>query len=595
MQPDIPADLREYLAILDRVPEVFRRAWDAIAIYDLEGRVVAANASALNLIGVDFANSIAGEHFSAHLPLGEAAKAARSFAKVATGGGSLNVDMNFRDAHENEIPVSVRLVAARLQGRIVGVIGFARDVRAQRGAEAQFMRSEQQFRSIFENHPEAITMLDLQGRFTRVNAASEQLSGYSIDELIGQTPALLSPSGEWTDGDRILAAMHRKEPADFATTLRTKSGEIRNVDGRAVPLVIDGTVRGLWLISHDVTGRHRRAREAERHARRIAGLYSIASEPNITSSGRIDRALATGMRELDAEWAYAAQLHDGMLTITHLAGASHAAVVGYTMELAKTIVRHAVETRDLVVAEDLQAPPWCDQLNERTKDWRGLVALPLILDGEIQGLVTFVSMKHPLQPSSTDRDYIRAIAALIASATQQIVREKRLDTLAFHDPLTGLPNRTLLHDRLEQTLLSARRHRRSFAVHFVDVDHFKEVNDTYGHQVGDAVLVAVGNWLRSTLRESDTIARVGGDEFVILQPELESHQQAEEMAARLVEIRDEPFKIGEVELYITISVGAAVFPADAHNPVDLLRSADAALYEVKNHGRNGYVVSAIPS
>jgi len=592
VQSDVPAELREYLAILDRVPEVFRRAWDAIAIYDLEGRVVAANASARNLIGAEFAERIAGEHFSSHLSLGEAAEAARRFATVATGGQSMNVEMSFRDAAGAAIPVAVRLVAARLSGRIVGVIGFARDIRAQRGAEAQFMRSEQQFRSIFENHPEAITMLDLHGRFTRVNAASEQFTGYAVDELIGQTPAMLSPGGEWTDGERLMAAIRRGETAEFATTLRTKGGEIRNVDGRAIPLVIDGKVRGLWLISHDVTGRHRRAREAERHARRIAGLYGIASEPTITPAEKIDRALATGMRELDADWAYAGQVHDGMLTVTHTAGVSHAAV-GHAVELAKTIVRRAVETRDLFVAEDLTELPWRNELRENTKDWRALVGLPLILEGEIYGLVAFVSSKHPLHLSSTDRDYIRAIVALIASATQQIVREKRLDTLAFHDPLTGLPNRTLLHDRLEQTLLAARRHRRSFAVHYVDIDHFKEVNDNYGHQVGDAVLVAVGNWLRSHLRESDTIARVGGDEFVILQPELESPGQAEEMASRLVAIRSEPFEIGDVEFHVTISVGAAVFPADARNPVDLLKSADAALYQVKNHGRDGYVVGEV--
>lgn len=591
MQPDVPAELREYLAILDRAPEVFRRAWDAIAVYDLHGRVVAANAAALNLIGAEFAQSLAGAHFSSHLPLGDAAEAARHFAKAATGGQTVDLDMAFRDADGNAIPVSVRLVAARLAGRIVGVVGFARDTRAQRGAEEQFMRAEQQFRSIFENHPEAITMLDLQGRFTRVNTAAEELSGYAVDELIGQTPAFLSPGGEWTDGERLIAAVRRGEIAAFATTLRTKGGEIRNVDGRAIPLVIDGQVRGFWLISHDVTGRHRRAREAERHARRIAGLYGIASEASLTPEEKIDRALATGMRELDADWAYAAQLLDGMMTLTHTAGVALA--TGHTFELANAIVRRAVETRELFVAEDLHELPWRDELNERTQHWRALVGLPLLLDGEVYGIVAFVGTKHPIHLSSTDRDYIRAILALIASATQQIVREKRLDTLAFHDPLTGLPNRTLLHDRLEQTLLAARRNRRSFAVHYVDIDHFKEVNDTYGHHVGDAVLVTVGNWLRSTLRESDTIARVGGDEFVILQPELESEEQAEEMASRLVGIRTHSFQIGDAEFHITVSVGAAVFPADAHNPVDLLRAADDALYQVKHRGRDGYLVGTV--
>jgi diguanylate cyclase (GGDEF)-like protein len=280
------------------------------------------------------------------------------------------------------------------------------------------------------------------------------------------------------------------------------------------------------------------------------------------------------------------------MTISHTAGVSKASV-GHSVELERTMVRRAVETRDLFVAEDLSELPWRDELREVTRNWRALVGLPLILEGEVYGVVAFVSMKHTLRLSPTDRDYIRAIVALLASATHQIVREQRLDTLAFHDPLTGLPNRTLLHDRLEQTLLAARRHRRSFALHFIDIDYFKEVNDNYGHQVGDAVLVAVGNWLRSTLRESDTIARVGGDEFVIVQPEIDGVHQAEEFAARLAGIRENPFRIGDVDFHVTISVGAAVFPADAHNPVDLLRAADAALYQVKNHGRNGYVVGTV--
>src|SRR5208283_3464059 len=116
------------------------------------------------------------------------------------------------------------------------------------------------------------------------------------------------------------------------------------------------------------------------------------------------------------------------------------------------------------------------------------------------------------------------------------------------------------------------------------------INDTYGHQVGDAVLVAVAAWLRSMLRDSDTIGRIGGDEFVVLQPEIDSQRQAEDLAVRLGGIRDQVFHIGPRDIAVTISVGCAVFPIDAENPVDMLRAADSALYDVKHRGRDGYSV-----
>lgn len=592
MQPEISADLRRYLELLDRAPEVFRRAWDAIAIYDLGGRLVAGNAAARALVGDRLADDLDGAHFTAHLPLGEATAAARIFAQVATSGDPVDTTGAFRDADGSPIPVSIRLVPARFDGKIVGVIGFARDIRAQRGVEAQFMRSEQQFRSIFENHPDAITMLDLQSRFTRVNAGTERMTGYTVDELVGRTPAFLSPNGTWADQERILDAILAGRPAEFTSTLRTKSGERRNVEGRAIPLTVNGEVRGFYLLSHDVTDERRREQEVVRHTERIANLYRIASMPGLSAGERIDRALETGTRELDGDWAYAAELHDGKMTVTHTAGITEIPV-GHTVDVDRTMVRRAVDSRELFVAEDLAEPPWRDEVGERTQHWRALVGVPLEDDGEVSGIVGFVSTRHPFRLSPTDCDYLRALVALIASATRQLAREKRLDTLAFHDTLTGLPNRALLHDRLEQTLLSARRHRRSFGVHYIDVDRFKAINDTHGHQVGDAVLIVVGNWLRSTLRDSDTIARVGGDEFVILQPEIDSEKQAEELAVRLVAIRQHPFTIGGVEFHITVSVGAAVFPANARNPVDLLRAADAALYQVKARGRNGYSIALV--
>jgi diguanylate cyclase (GGDEF)-like protein len=107
------------------------------------------------------------------------------------------------------------------------------------------------------------------------------------------------------------------------------------------------------------------------------------------------------------------------------------------------------------------------------------------------------------------------------------------------------------------------------------------------------VLVAVSGWLRSVLRDSDTIGRLGGDEFVVLQPEVDSQRQAEELAAKLCGIREHAFHIGPHEIVVTISVGCAVFPIDAENPVDMLKAADAALYDVKHRGRDGYAVGIV--
>ena len=201
---------------------------------------------------------------------------------------------------------------------------------------------------------------------------------------------------------------------------------------------------------------------------------------------------------------------------------------------------------------------------------------------------------EPMNLSTMDRDYIRALGVLIGSAIQQGERTKRLDTLAFGDALTGLPEPCFASKiASNRRCSSARRHRRSFAAHYVDIDHFKTINDTYGHHVGDAVLIAVSSWLRSVLRDSDTIGRIGGDEFVVLQPEINSQKQAEELAAKLCAIREQTLHAGVHDIRVTISVGCAVFPIDAENPVDMLKAADAALYEVKHRGRDGYAVGIV--
>ena len=162
--------------------------------------------------------------------------------------------------------------------------------------------------------------------------------------------------------------------------------------------------------------------------------------------------------------------------------------------------------------------------------------------------------------------------------------EGELQRLAMHDPLTGLPNRYLLQDRLETALARARRSQRLVSVLFVDVDHFKVVNDSLGHSTGDSLLVQLAGRLVRGSRSGDTVARFGGDEFVMVCEDVADADEAERIGERVLRLFDEPFFIAGQHLYVTVSTGIAVAAPDA-TPITALRDADAAMYQAKDRGR----------
>jgi len=164
----------------------------------------------------------------------------------------------------------------------------------------------------------------------------------------------------------------------------------------------------------------------------------------------------------------------------------------------------------------------------------------------------------------------------------------RLYRLAHHDVLTGLPNRLLFKDRLEQAIFKIRRKGGKAAVLFLDLDRFKEVNDTLGHDVGDALLVEVAARFQRQCRQSDTVARIGGDEFVFILEEIENRRNAEVVAGKIMEAVERPVQIREHEILISTSIGIALYPDDAEDMEGVIKCADMALYQAKEEGRNGY-------
>jgi diguanylate cyclase (GGDEF)-like protein/PAS domain S-box-containing protein len=203
-------------------------------------------------------------------------------------------------------------------------------------------------------------------------------------------------------------------------------------------------------------------------------------------------------------------------------------------------------------------------------------------DGEVRHCQWYNSAVHPKDSGKV------TILSLVEDVTERVAALEDVYRLAHHDTLTGLSNRVTLQDRLGQALTRARRHGNRVAVMMLDLDHFKNVNDALGHTVGDGLLQAVATRLRGRMRASDTLARVGGDEFVVVQPDLTDRSGAAVIAQKLIDAFGEPFFVQRNRLDIGAGIGITVFPDDATDLDLLLRNADIALYRAKRGGRGRY-------
>jgi diguanylate cyclase (GGDEF)-like protein/PAS domain S-box-containing protein len=195
-------------------------------------------------------------------------------------------------------------------------------------------------------------------------------------------------------------------------------------------------------------------------------------------------------------------------------------------------------------------------------------------------------------PQFDERGQFAGAIAMLKDVTERKQAEEALAHQALHDALTSLPNRNLLHDRLDQAILSARREDRSLALFLIDLDRFKEVNDTFGHHYGDLLLKQVGPRLRGALRESDTVARLGGDEFAVLLPACADVEAAKVTAGKLLGALEEPFVVEGQTLTISGSMGVVLYPDHGEDVQTLMRRADVAMYAAKRDGQ-GYSIYAV--
>ena len=261
------------------------------------------------------------------------------------------------------------------------------------------------------------------------------------------------------------------------------------------------------------------------------------------------------------------EVNDAVLRIT---GYSREELIGNTPSSLKSGLHEPSFYEDLWRRLDKDGY-WQGEIFDRTSDGR---VIPLL-----------VSISDVHDAAGVVSHYIAVITDISSIKETQT----RLDFLAHHDALTELPNRLLFSDRLHHAIERARREDHSVAVLFIDLDHFKNINDSLGHHIGDLLLIEVSRLLKGMVRRADTVARLGGDEFVILMESSTSHAAAPQLAEKIVTALKQPLAVGGLELHIGCSIGITIFPEDGDDAGTLLKNADTAMYRAKEAGRDGHV------
>lgn len=438
-------------------------------------------------------------------------------------------------------------------GKLQGLIGICRDITERKRAEAALLESEQRFREVIQFAPIGMGVADLTGRFMHVNQALCSLLGYSKE--------VLERLAYWD-------IIHPQDyPACALQQQQLLNGELPGIQSELRLLHRDGSV--VWANVSVVMQR----------AMANTPGYFIGQVEDITArrdAHERDRFMASVLNNV----------LDGIITIDE-----HNVIDSFN-KAAETIFGYTageVIGRDvgMLMPQQHQHQHAAHISHHRTAGQKRIIGAGREVIGQRKDGSTF-----PLEIAISeikDGDSHRFIG-ILRDVTERRAMEAQLLHLAHYDALTDLPNRILFDDRLAQALAIARRDELHVGLMLVDLDNFKPVNDSYGHQVGDALLKEVAVRLRECLRDSDTAARIGGDEFVVLLPNIEQTGDAIVVAEKILHSLRRPFELAGNQLRISASIGIAVNSATECDEKRLTRMADIAMYQAKSKGRDTAVL-----
>jgi diguanylate cyclase (GGDEF)-like protein/PAS domain S-box-containing protein len=523
----------------------------------------------------------------------------------ATDSAQVRVSTSIRSAAGAPLG-TLTVVGARarsLSNRECELVAAAAQIAALAIEHVQLRETEAGYRALVERLPTVVYIADagVTGRWHYVSPQIQSMLGFAREDFLSD-PYLWVNQLHAGDRDRVVAdetsAELDADPRTSALNPTASEYRMHRRDGGVVWIRDDalmahddrGRLRWYGVLS-DITVRKQAEAEVERRAAQQASVARLGEHAleGADLAELMHEAVGEATRILDVEIGSVFELMpdgDALLLRSGLGWG----------EIGKTRLPTGKRSQSgftLQAGGPVVVTDWAsEQRFDKPQAMRGQKTrsgLTVVIEG-LEGPfgVLGVQSKELRDYSAGDIDFVQSLANVLADAIQRQTTEDDIRHRALHDSLTGLPNRVLFLDRLGHALASARRRRSGVAVLFLDLDHFKLVNDSLGHQAGDELLVAVAPRLTQAVRPSDTVARFGGDEFGILLEELSSERDAAEVAERIAANFARPFVLGANEHFVTASIGIAVADNGDVLPETLIRDADSAMYRAKERGRARY-------
>lgn len=432
---------------------------------------------------------------------------------------------------------------------------------------AQFNDLERDFRALFEQNPDGVASITAEGIVEHVNAAALEILHVAPEHVAGKHFEAFVPEAERERARGFFERARTGETLRYDGRAQRPGGANVELDITLLPRHADNEVTGVYALFKDVSQRQADLRDLHMQAERMRQLYDLATRSD-HGDAQLMAALETGCRLLQT-------------------------VTGAIVEISQTSavdIRSDEKSNTQLPDEEIIAAARLVEANVEhvCADPTGLwIGARLEVGGTLHGVLVFLCEGPRVTAfAEADREMVALMAALIATALERRRTRLHLRALAYYDSLTGLPNRLFFQERLRDALVDMRGRVRPAAVLFIDLDRFKDINETLGHAMGDRFLQLVANRLVRSAGDNAAVARMGGDEFIVLLLDSKSPVQVRDTAETILRSLDAPYEIDGFEQYITASIGATIFPQDGRDDQTLIKKAEIAMYRAKERGGN---------